>query len=77
MVFKFKIGQLLRPINKDNYPLMVGMLQVQDGIRQLHWNGTILPLYECTDTAGKLYEFWEYELETQYQHDKRMGLLSR
>ena len=68
----FHKGQLVVPDNKRYYPLMKGQLLITEVL-----DFEDVPLYKCTDTVGTEYEFWEYELETQYQQDKRVGLLNK
>ena len=69
---KFIKGQMVVSKHKEYYPLMRGQLIINKVVECPQW-----PLYKCNDMAGTKYEFWEYELETQYQHDKRIGLLSK
>jgi len=37
-----------------------------------------VPMYECIDQQeGRIYTLLEFELESIYQHDKRIGLLNK
>lgn len=69
---KFIKGQMVVPKNKGGFPLMTGQLIVNRVAP-----GFNIPLYECNDMVGKEYAFWEFELETQYKQDKRLGLLNK
>ncbi|RLI66805.1 MAG: hypothetical protein DRO67_00080 [Candidatus Asgardarchaeum californiense] len=67
---KFEVGNLVRSV--EYFPLMMGALTIKE------INTDYTPtLYHCTDMVGNQYTFYEEELETQYQHDKRFGLLNK
>ena len=65
-------GQMVVPKYKEYYPLMKGQLIINKIVECAQWD-----LYKCNDMVGTKYEFWEYELETQFQQDKRLGLLNK
>ncbi len=69
---KFTKGQMVIPKSRYKFPMMVGQLTINSVDPKF-----CTPLYACTDRKNTKYEFWEYEIETQFQHDKRSGLLSR